>query len=79
MDQTNSHDGLKYVGDGTAIVGVPARDLTAEEMQALDKHLLALALASGLYVLIGKKAYTPKPRKSALKKEGTGEEHADKE
>jgi hypothetical protein len=70
MDKTGADDGLKYIGDGTAIPGVPARYLTAEEAA---EHGRARLLMSGLYVL-AKKAYTPKPTKSALK--GT---HADKE
>lgn len=72
MENTRADDGMKYVGDGMCLVGVPARDLTAEEVL---KFGAANLLASGLYALV-KKAYTPKPRKSALK--GTGE-NADKE
>jgi hypothetical protein len=63
MDKTGANDGLKYIGDGTAIVGVPARDLTAAEA---DQHGRAMLLMSGLYVM-AKKAYTPKPTKSAVK------------
>jgi hypothetical protein len=69
MDKTGTDDGLKYIGDGTAIVGVPARDLTAEEVAAAPMSRAAL-LMSGLYVLAGhniKKAYAPKPRIAALK------------
>jgi hypothetical protein len=39
--------GLRYVGDGTALIGVPAKDLSAEELASYDVGLL---LASGLYV-----------------------------
>lgn len=63
MDETRVDDGMKYVGDGTCLVGVPARDLTKEEVLQFGAANL---LASGLYALV-KKAYTPKPRKSALK------------
>ena len=60
-----SNEGLKYIGDGTAIIGVPARDLTAAEV---SEHGRAALLASGLYrEYETKKVYTPKPTKSALK------------
>lgn len=66
MDETRIDDGLKYIGDGTALVGVPARDLTETEANLYGRAVL---LMSGLYVLAGsnKKAYVPKPTKSALK------------
>jgi hypothetical protein len=39
---------LKYIGDGSSIVGIPARDLTdAEVEEAGGEEML---LASGLYV-----------------------------
>lgn len=67
MDHTGSHDGLIYIGDGTAIVGVPARDLTAEEA---DQHGRNRLIVSGLYRSpVQEKVYTPKARKSAIKKE----------
>ena len=65
MDDTKGNDGLKYVGDGTAFIGVPARDLTAQEVAELPVRRVEL-LASGLYVEY-KKAYMPKPTKAALK------------
>lgn len=37
---------LRYVGDGAALVGVPARDLSAAEAQQYD---VAALVASGLY------------------------------
>jgi len=37
---------LKYIGKGTFLVGVPSRDLTAEEVKKFDADWL---LASGLY------------------------------
>lgn len=39
---------LRYIGDGSALDNVPARDLRAEEVAALDWQSL---LASGLYAL----------------------------
>lgn len=38
----------KYVGDGTAIHGVPARDLTAEEYRTHKKLIKTEEKASGL-------------------------------
>lgn len=38
--------GLRYVGDGRWIRGVPARDLSADEVAALDSRAL---IRSGLY------------------------------
>jgi hypothetical protein len=37
---------LKYIGDGTQLLGVPTRDLTDDEVKAFG---LALLLSSGLY------------------------------
>lgn len=37
---------LRYIGDGSALDNVPARDLTADEASAYDRDAL---LASGLY------------------------------
>ena len=65
MDDTKGNDGLKYVGDGTALIGIPARDLTARELAGLPLRRIEL-LATGLYVEY-KRAYTPKPTKAALK------------
>jgi hypothetical protein len=69
MGETRNYDGLKYVGDGTCIPGIPARDLTAEEVSAAAPMLSRLALlTSGLYrEHETKKAYTPKPTKAAFK------------
>ena len=65
MDKTGANDGLKYIGDGTAIVGVPARDLTADEVQ---EHGRARLLSTRLYVEYEtRKAFAPKPTKAALK------------
>lgn len=38
--------GLKYIGKGGFVSGVPARDLTPDEVEKLGKGLL---LATGLY------------------------------
>lgn len=37
---------MKYIGDGSAIQGIPARDLTADEVKLYGEAVL---LASGLY------------------------------
>lgn len=37
---------MKYIGNGNAIVGVPARDLTPEEVEKFGEAFL---LESGLY------------------------------
>lgn len=42
---------VRYTGDGTQYLeGVPIRDLTPDEWQALSDATRALALASGLYI-----------------------------
>lgn len=67
MDEAKPNDGLKYIGDGSVLVGLPPRDLTAEEIAASEYSLKDI-LDSGLYVKQeSKKAYTPKPIKAALK------------
>lgn len=66
MAEARGNDGMKYIGDGTCLPGVPARDLTAEEVREYGGPLFLLS--TGLYVEI-KKAYTPKPAKSAFKTE----------
>lgn len=38
---------MKYIGNGSAIVGIPARDLTPAEVELYGEAFL---LASGLYV-----------------------------
>lgn len=46
---------LHYIGDGTCIPNVPARDLSADDVQALEAASIATAaqlLASGLYTPI---------------------------
>lgn len=47
--------GLKYVGNGDWLLGVPARDLTEQEVEVLGKTEL---VASGLY-----EEYPKPPRK----------------
>ncbi len=37
---------LKYIGDGSFLVGIPARDLTSDEVKTYNEKLL---LDSGLY------------------------------
>lgn len=46
---------LRYIGDGSCIPDVPARDLSADDVQALTAASIATAaqlLASGLYTPI---------------------------
>ena len=69
-----SNEGLKYIGDGSVLVGLPPRDVTAEEIAASAYSRKDL-LASGLYrEYETKKVYTPKPTKSALKGSGAEKE-----
>lgn len=42
---------MRYIGDGAFLVGIPARDLTEDEVKLYTAKLL---LASGLYVLADK-------------------------
>jgi hypothetical protein len=41
----------KYLGKGNYLEGLPARDLTAEELDAYQKALLDTAVGLGLYML----------------------------
>ncbi len=61
---------LQYIGDGTFIVGIPARDLLASEIQAIEtrmayKDLKGFLVESGLYHEVKpiKKETTSKKRK----------------
>ena len=47
-----------YIGKGF-IQGVPARDLSLDEWETLDKDTQKLALESGLYKLADKPKYEP--------------------
>ena len=42
---------MKYIGNGSFVAGVPARDLSAAEV---EKHGRAKLLSTGLYILEGK-------------------------
>lgn len=42
---------MRYIGGGDFIQGVPARDLTRDEWEALEEILAAAALAAGVYEL----------------------------
>lgn len=75
MDKTRTNDGLRYIGHGAAIIGVPARDLSPEEVQEHGRNRLLLSRLYEEYPTV-KKVYTPKPIKSAQKGD---EESADKE
>ena len=39
----------RYTGDGDYIPGIPARDLTAADLEALPKHLREGVDAAGIY------------------------------
>ena len=47
--QSTHAQAAKYVGDGTSFVGIPARDLTAEEVAALTPEQKLMLVASGMY------------------------------
>ena len=48
-DELSPPLGWRYIRTDEALPGVPARDLTADEVAALDPDLWANALAHGLY------------------------------
>ena len=51
-DLTNqAHTGARYIGDGAYLEGVPARDMTSTEWDALDKDARALLLKARIFVL----------------------------
>jgi hypothetical protein len=39
----------RYRGDGTFLVGIPARDLTSDDVSALDAAAIEAIESSGLY------------------------------
>jgi hypothetical protein len=46
--------GLTYIGNGAALIGVPARDLTEEEVKELSKEFdIDKLIGSGLYARPG--------------------------
>lgn len=49
----------RYIGDGRFLVGVPARDLDADEVRRLPERVRRRLVPSGLYVP------APKARKAA--------------
>jgi hypothetical protein len=63
---------LIYVGKGAFVVGIPGRDLTAEEVDMLGGAALIMHRAPGLYAAPPKpKAKpAPKPRAEHNPKEG---------
>lgn len=66
MQQHRGQTVYKYLGTGAEFVyGVPARDMTEEEWQALPEKFRAEAAACGLY----EKAKADKPAKPAEKAE----------
>lgn len=57
---------LEYIGQGRAIPGVPASDLSDEDLKAVAANFgLSLAETEGL--LIERKLYRSVPKKSATK------------
>jgi len=48
LKKSKAPQALRYVGEGRAIIGVPARDLSADEAAQYDQATL---LASGLYAV----------------------------
>lgn len=46
----------KYIGNGNWVVGVPARDLSMVEFEALDSDLQDVVKKCGLYELVKTKA-----------------------
>lgn len=41
---------LKYIGNGGAIIGIPARDLTEEEVKTIEKEFdVSWLIKTGLY------------------------------
>ena len=42
---------VRYIGQGQFLMGTPARDMSAEEWQALTAERRAIAESSGLYVI----------------------------
>lgn len=66
---------LIYIGNGAAIIGVPARDLTASEVGQLSREFdIDYLIKSGLYKRAGdfdvKDAEKILPRLNKIKKEG---------
>lgn len=54
----------KYIGEGAFVAGVPARDLTQEEWEAIPIERCKLALAAGTHVV----APDREPQKRTSKK-----------
>ena len=51
---------MKYRGGGRFLIGVPARDLTRDEVARLPERLRSRLVASGLYVVSPTKEVKPK-------------------
>lgn len=49
MAKVKEATGVRYVGDGAFVQGVPVRDLTAQEWDDLPEELQAMALAAGIF------------------------------
>lgn len=63
---------MKYVGDGSHIIGVPARDLTDDEAREYGALIREQEKASGLklYERVAKDEEPAKPAKPADKERG---------
>ena len=53
-----------YTGDGAYISGIPARDLTAEDVNALPDHLKAALAESAIYRRVAKAKHGPSETKT---------------
>lgn len=62
---------LKYIGNGSFVVGVPARDLTTQEAKKFGVDRL---LGTGLYIEPEQKPHKKKSEKESLTE---GVEHGD--
>jgi len=62
---------MKYIGKGSFIASVPARDLSEEEVKKFGKDML---IKSGLYIDEKKEVAIEKPQKSYFKEKTESEE-----
>lgn len=56
MAPSKASPAVRYVGDGSGFIpGVPLRDLTADEWQAMDPVVQASVRSSGIYRVVESK------------------------
>lgn len=67
MSKKRKLSGARYVGDGNYILGVPARDLTAGEWDALPEERRRVCLAAGVFEVDGPVAPEVERVKSEVK------------